>query len=268
MKVTYIAHSGFLVETKTACLLFDYWKGEIPVMNPAKPLVVFVSHRHHDHYNPAVWKLREQYPLVHYVLGFDIPFPERERRKYGLSDAWTAQRALIARAAKTYEITLENGTAVTIETFLSTDEGVAFYVTVRETAKDSGADQSQTAALNSMPEDTVTIYHAGDLHLWLWEENGPNYIRHMKRDFERITKNLQGRDLDVGFFLLDERLGNTAFAGMDAYLEMMHVRYAFPMHMWKNYALTNRYLEAREDMPQAKALQRVSREGEVFFLPL
>ena len=30
MRVTYLAHSGFLVELPSVTLLFDWWKGELP----------------------------------------------------------------------------------------------------------------------------------------------------------------------------------------------------------------------------------------------
>ena len=32
MKVTYIGHSGFLIESGSCCCLFDYYQGEIPSM--------------------------------------------------------------------------------------------------------------------------------------------------------------------------------------------------------------------------------------------
>ena len=49
MRITYIDHSGFLVETGTANFIFDYYKGEIPPLDVEIPLVVFASHKHPDH---------------------------------------------------------------------------------------------------------------------------------------------------------------------------------------------------------------------------
>ena len=60
MKVTYIFHSSFLVETEKNYLLFDYFKGDIPEMDPEKQLVVLVSHRHEDHFSPDIYKLSER----------------------------------------------------------------------------------------------------------------------------------------------------------------------------------------------------------------
>jgi L-ascorbate metabolism protein UlaG (beta-lactamase superfamily) len=56
MKVTYIYHSGVMIEGKNCVLLFDYWKGKLSLpLN--KPLYIFVSHSHHDHFNPEVLKM-------------------------------------------------------------------------------------------------------------------------------------------------------------------------------------------------------------------
>ena len=50
MKVTYISHSGFLIETKNCLFLFDYYEGKIPPLSQEKPLFIFVSHWHSDHF--------------------------------------------------------------------------------------------------------------------------------------------------------------------------------------------------------------------------
>ena len=48
IKVTYLGHSGFLAELEDVCLLFDYYKGELPELDPDKKMAVFVSHSHYD----------------------------------------------------------------------------------------------------------------------------------------------------------------------------------------------------------------------------
>ena len=72
MKVTFIEHSGFMVEMEQNVLLFDYYQGEIPSFDGSKTLYVFASHSHADHYDPAIWKLKEQYKDIHYILSDDI----------------------------------------------------------------------------------------------------------------------------------------------------------------------------------------------------
>ena len=54
MRVTYLAHSGFLVELPSVTLLFDWWKGALPPLRREQPLLVFVSHGHEDHFDPHI----------------------------------------------------------------------------------------------------------------------------------------------------------------------------------------------------------------------
>lgn len=46
MKITYINHSGFLVETENCYYVFDYYKGEMPRLDKSKEAIVFCSHFH------------------------------------------------------------------------------------------------------------------------------------------------------------------------------------------------------------------------------
>ena len=78
MRVTYLGHSGFLLEMEDALLLFDYYQGSLPEMDPEKTLFVFVSHVHYDHYNPDILKLRRQRQNIWYLFSDDVPMPEHE----------------------------------------------------------------------------------------------------------------------------------------------------------------------------------------------
>ena len=55
MKINYIHHSGFLIESNSCYYLFDYEKGHLPRMDVTKPIFVLSSHGHHDHYNPEIF---------------------------------------------------------------------------------------------------------------------------------------------------------------------------------------------------------------------
>ena len=75
MRVTFLAHDGFFIELDQVCLLFDWWKGVLPPL-PDKPLLVFVSHRHEDHFNPAVFTLADRKADIQFLLGSGS-FPRR-----------------------------------------------------------------------------------------------------------------------------------------------------------------------------------------------
>ena len=65
MQLTYIFHSGFALETDRCILVFDYWMDPAGVMprllQSPKPLYVFSSHFHEDHFNRDIfsWRTRK-----------------------------------------------------------------------------------------------------------------------------------------------------------------------------------------------------------------
>ena len=103
-KVTYIDHSSFVLELDDRAFLFDYWKGDIPPTD--KPLYIFSSHRHRDHFNEYIMNM----PARKIILSNDIRVkPTENTLKIGTN--------------KSVDI---DGMKVT--TLKSTDEGVAFII--------------------------------------------------------------------------------------------------------------------------------------------
>lgn len=70
MKIEYIDHSGFTVETDNYFLVFDYYKGNIDMKS--KKTIIFSGHSHPDHYNPEIFNWSETNPNIFYVLSSDI----------------------------------------------------------------------------------------------------------------------------------------------------------------------------------------------------
>lgn len=117
MNLYYLHHSGVAVETKTQLLVFDYWedgalRGGVPELarQVGKPLTVFVSHVHHDHYNPAIFDWADTVPEVTYVLSSDVPARD------GCHSMGPGSTLKLP--------------AMTVTALRSTDEGVAFLVEV------------------------------------------------------------------------------------------------------------------------------------------
>lgn len=106
MKVTYLYNSGFLVELENHILLFDYYQGTIPDLNPSKPLYVFVSHSHYDHYNPTIYNLN--HPNITYIIDHEIN-----------------NKGIKVLPNKHYYVDDLN-----IHTLLSSDKGVAFIIEI------------------------------------------------------------------------------------------------------------------------------------------
>ncbi|MDD6046543.1 MAG: MBL fold metallo-hydrolase [bacterium] len=124
MRVTYIGHSGFAAELAHCTLLFDYFEGALPAFAPEKPLYVFSSHAHRDHFNFDIFKLRETHPNVTYILSRDI---RRRWSAAGFRRHGVEQEAYDAILFPGAHETLQCG-ALSVETLRSTDEGVAFLV--------------------------------------------------------------------------------------------------------------------------------------------
>ena len=223
--VTFLAHSGFLVETEDVLLLFDWWKGTLPSLPPEKPLLVFVSHTHHDHFNPAVFSLDDGSRPVRFLLGEGVTPP-------------AGHDCTVLRGGES--VTLPEAA---VETFPSTDEGVAFLVTCGQKA----------------------IYHAGDLNWWHWEGEPDPWNPRMEADFKRYAEPLRGRVLDLAFLPLDPRQQLAESWGFTYLLDLADVRRAFPMHQWGDYTPTDRLLSARPDLWDR--VVPVSREGQRWSFP-
>ena len=136
MRVTFLGHSGFFLELPEADLLFDYYKGGLPAPDPEKPLFVFVSHAHADHFTRKIFSLAEKTDRIRFILSDDVrkdKVPESltaagKVRFTGPEEDFTVP-LLPAGAGETGAGGAEApGSELRVRTFLSTDEGVAFLV--------------------------------------------------------------------------------------------------------------------------------------------
>ena len=231
LKVTYIYHSGFLVETADRYLLFDYWKGELPELDPQKGLYIFASHAHRDHYSREIFQMENLCVDVHYILSSDI-------RK---SSSWwkTAEHVHFMKAHASLDVD-----GVHVDTLLSTDAGVAFLVQA----------------------DGYRIYHAGDLHWWHWPGEPEEDNRWHRGAFQKEMEYLSGKRADVSFVVLDPRQEEAGTWGMDYFLEHVRSRYVFPMHCWNNYRMIREYREKNGARYPDTRIMEITGPGQEFTL--
>lgn len=206
MKITHIYHSGFSVELEHSVLLFDWYQGALPAFAPDKTLYVFVSHRHPDHYSKEIWELRHTYPNIHYVLYRGIcKLPPCEVTAVKANESHTVGDA-------------------SIQTLLSTDEGVAYLVTT----------------------EGYNIYHAGDLNLWYWngepKQDNKWQIGTYRAAINQLKTLLNGTSLDAAFLTLDPRQEENAVLGMEYFLSQINVKCVLPMHYWDRQKEAMAYL--------------------------
>ena len=231
MRVTFLDHSGFLVELPNVTLLFDWWKGELPALRPGVPLLVFSSHRHEDHFKPEIFTLDADA----FLLGSDIRLTPRNLEKWGLSEEKAARCARLGK-----HDTVSPLPGVTVETFPSTDEGVAFLVTA----------------------DGQAVFHAGDLNWWHWEGEDPSWNRNMEVNFKRYTEPLRGRRMDIAMLPLDPRLGEDGFRGPAYFLDLAGIRRFLPMHQWGDFGFTKQFLSCYTMFKRQTVC--VNRTGQIF----
>ena len=209
VSIDYLGHSGFLAETGRALMLFDYYTGDLSLIerkSKEKPLFVFASHRHSDHFNAEIFTLAKKHPDVRYLLSFDIE---------GNREVPEDCNVRFLQADETYEIE-DLGTVTTL---LSTDEGIAFLV--------------------KTPEET--LFHAGDLHWWDWPGEDPEWLAEQKEVFSREIGKLKGIPIDIAFAVLDDRLEFNYHEGLELLISVCRPKYVLPMHYWKDAGVIDRF---------------------------
>lgn len=211
MKIWYLYHSGFAVDTGAHVLIFDYWRDtphggslEDGVIDPKalrdRDVLVFASHRHGDHYNKAIFQWGREIQSLRIILSDDIPHAPGTLR--------------IAPNSR-----LEQPDCI-VETLRSTDEGVAFLVEL----------------------DGLRIYHAGDLNWWHWEGEPDAYNRDMAANYHRQIALLGRNPINLAFVPVDPRLGEQYAWGLDYLMKTANVVCAAPMHFGDEASVVERLL--------------------------
>ncbi len=245
--VTFLGHSGFLAELPSVTLLFDWTEGDLPPLPEDKPLYVFASHAHPDHFDPKIFALDQwkgEVPDdvdggnrdIRFILGHDIKLSIRNLERWKVPPG-TAEKCRILRGGQTLALPQAG-----VEALSSTDEGEAFLVTA----------------------DGMTLFHAGDLNWWHWEGEDTAWNRNMEVNFKRYTEPLRGRRIDLAMLPLDPRLGEDGFRGPSYLLETADIRRFLPMHQWGDFGFTEKFLTRYPEF--AEQTVPVAGAGQVFSL--
>ncbi|MBQ7536225.1 MAG: MBL fold metallo-hydrolase [Stomatobaculum sp.] len=252
MTVTFLGHSGFFLELPEADILFDYYQGDLPSPDPEKPLFVFASHAHGDHFTRRIFSLAQKTEKILYILSDDIP------KNKVPGDLMTAGKVRFTGPDKDFRVMVpqagpggsgepagNTGTSVRVRTFLSTDAGVAFLLDVPDVP--SGNGKSGTAGVFT----GARIYHAGDLNDWHWDDVDQEWNDEQYRGYQDALKKIaacvseDGHVPDAAFVPVDTRLGDGEFfwMGLDEYMKAVGARSIFPMHLFGDPAVIDRMRE-------------------------
>ena len=230
-KVTYLYHSGFMIETDNYCLVFDYYTNGGKYNNidlsafENKNVFVFVSHFHQDHYDREIFKWKDM--NVRYILSKDCKFDK------------TLKNVTVVSPNKGYIV---DGLA--IETLKSTDEGVAYIV--------------HAGGLN--------IYHAGDLNWWHWNGESDVFNNMIRKQYTSEIDKIKGLSIDIGFVPVDTRLEENYILAIDYLMRSVDIKHIFPMHFWEDYRIFDFMNDDERTEEYRDRIVRLERPGQVFVL--
>lgn len=244
MRITYIHHSSFFVELDSICLLFDYTEGKLPELKREKPLLVFASHRHGDHFSKKIFDLKDQKENIRYVLSDDI---WRKRLPQEMLESVDSMKPDCARHYEVRDGFIfpsrdKASGGIEVTTFRSTDEGVAFLVRT----------------------EGKTIYHAGDLNNWRWEGEPDSWNDAMARNYSAEVLKLKRVPVDIAFLPLDPRQEENFYLGFDEFMRKAEVKAAFPMHCWGDFSVIGKLKELEASSPYRDRIVTIVRDGECF----
>lgn len=229
MKINFIKHSAFLVEMENTSILFDYYEGDLPQIPKNKKLLVFASHSHYDHFSEKLFKAVEDFEDVSFALSNDID-------KRLVPEKFVKNTIFISPNQKTEFAGCE------IKTLKSTDAGVAYLIKI----------------------EGKTLYHAGDLHCWVWDRSSDMEQEWMKAVYTGEIKKLANESIDLAFVPLDPRLDGKFALGMEIFLNETKTAKVLPMHMWGNFSAVPKFMEL---YPQYRnVLITLEKEGQVISL--
>lgn len=219
LTLTYVYHSSFLLVTPVFSALFDFWRdpSEVsPALRPIetmipkdRPLYIFVSHHHKDHFSPRIFSFPSEGFDVRYILSSDTA---RFARKYISPDSrYKGMKAPEGSVAVMREGDTYSDGELTVRAFGSTDIGNSWVL-------EFGGRR---------------LFHAGDLNAWIWkDESSPEEVAEAIETYRKILDGIAAvaPSIDYCLFPVDSRIGSDYFTGAAMMVRAVDVRHFFPMH--------------------------------------
>lgn len=210
MKIYYIYHSSFIVETDSSYLIFDYYKAKNSgdfdfdkllnnILCSGKKVYVFASHSHSDHYNNRILNWNNN--SLTYILSDDIRVNGYIKNMYFIKEK--------------QELEIDGAS---IKAFNSTDCGISFMVKI----------------------DGLILFHAGDLNWWKWNDDTEEEALEMENSFKSVISDIKrcNVQIDAAFFPVDHRLEENYYCGGEYFIETLHPKIFIPMHFDDNCSIT------------------------------
>lgn len=228
-RIYYLYHSSYAIETANSFMIFDYFNDQTNDQAPRslehgvitqdllqmeKPIYVFVTHSHSDHYHPLIFSWESINPNITYILSYDIDIKERKPNYHFMSP---------------YE-TLALGD-IKVKAYGTTDQGVSYMVTV----------------------DKMNIFHAGDLNWWHWKSFTKEQLLQEELDYKQEIIKLK-ESVDIAFTPVDPRLEEGYYLGGLYLAQLLQPKLLIPMHFRDHLEISRDFAEKLEDYPVKAAI--------------
>lgn len=219
MRLIYVWHDCFVLETESCGTVFDFWKdpaageGEKPLFlrdrDPEKPLYVLVSHHHKDHFTREIFEWEKDFPDIRYVISKDVA--RWSRHILSATSVWSGHKpdagmVTVLRPGESFD----DG-RVGVRAFGSTDTGNSYLMEV----------------------EGRRVFHAGDLNAWIWrDESTDAEVDAALKSYSSILDSiaLAAPEIDLAMFPVDSRIGSGYYTGAKMFLERIRTACFFPMH--------------------------------------
>lgn len=230
-QVTYIWHDCFVVELREFTMVFDFWLDPIKSNEPIKhnekiplflkgrdsekPIYIFVSHHHKDHYTKKIFEWSRLFPNITYIISEDVG---RHARHILSEDSLykghkpSKDKCFILKEGDSYM-----DLNIKVEAFGSTDIGNSYFV----------------EAFPDCASKRISFFHAGDLNAWLWkDESTEEEVETALRQFTSIVDRIASAhpQIDYVMFPVDSRIGTDYASGARIFVKAIYARHFFPMH--------------------------------------
>lgn len=218
MKLTYIYHSGYAIEVEHFAIIIDYYKDSEKeavkngLLKKKGRLYILSTHSHHDHFNKEILDWKKECPDIIYIFSKDI----LDNKNAKDSDA------IYLDKSDFYED--EN---LFIQAYGFTDLGVSFLIRA----------------------ENKTIFHAGDLNNWHWNEESTGEEIKEAEDFYQKELDLLAADvkhIDLAMFPVDPRLGKDYMKGAEQFVNAIQTDILAPMHFGMAYDKAGAFVKAAQ----------------------